>query len=55
MRMNQSPIIEVYIVDSNEDPKGVGEPSVPPIAPAITSAVFKATGKRIRELPIKLS
>ncbi len=55
MRMNQTPEMEVVIVESNEPPTGVGEPSVPPVAPAIASAVFKATGKRVRSLPVKLS
>ena len=45
--------IDVTIVDSKERHAGVGEPGVPVIAPAITAAIFAATGKRIRELPIK--
>lgn len=53
-RINQSPMqTNVYLVDSDAPPAGVGEPGVPPIAPAICSAIFAATGKRIRELPIK--
>jgi isoquinoline 1-oxidoreductase beta subunit len=52
LRMNQSPEIEVHIVPSNEDPEGMGEPGVPPLAPAVTNAVFAATGVRIRRLPI---
>jgi len=43
----------VYIVKSTEAPGGVGEPGLPPIAPAVTNAVFAATGKRVRKLPIK--
>ena len=53
-RINQSPMqTNVYLVDSDAPPAGVGEPGVPPIAPAICNAIFAATGKRIRELPIK--
>jgi isoquinoline 1-oxidoreductase beta subunit len=53
-RMNQAPMItNVHIINSDAAPAGVGEPGVPPIAPAICNAVFAATGKRIRELPIK--
>jgi len=53
-RMNEAPVqTNVHIVASNELPAGVGEPGVPPIAPAICNAIFAATGKRIRELPIK--
>ena len=53
-RINQAPLVtNVYIVNSDAAPAGVGEPGVPPIAPAVCNAVFAATGKRIRELPIK--
>ncbi|NOQ93012.1 MAG: molybdopterin-dependent oxidoreductase [Methylophaga sp.] len=54
IRMNEMPHIDVHIVDSNEAPSGVGEPGVPPIAPAVCNAIFMATGKRIRSLPISL-
>jgi CO/xanthine dehydrogenase Mo-binding subunit len=52
LRMFEMPEVEVYIVDSKESPTGVGEPGLPPIAPAVTNAIFNATGKRIRRLPI---
>lgn len=52
LRMNQMPKVEVHIVPSTEKMGGVGEPGVPPIAPAVTNAVFALTGKRIRSLPI---
>jgi isoquinoline 1-oxidoreductase beta subunit len=52
-RMNRAPRhIEVHIVDSDAPPAGVGEPGVPPFAPALCNAVFAATGKRVRELPL---
>jgi isoquinoline 1-oxidoreductase beta subunit len=52
-RMNQAPVqTEVHIVESNELPGGVGEPGVPPAVPSMTNAIFAATGKRIRELPL---
>lgn len=51
-RMNESPEIDVYIVESNEKMGGAGECAVPPTAPAIANAVFAATGKRIYNLPI---
>lgn len=54
LRMNEAPEIEVYIVPSAEPPTGVGEPGVPPIAPAVANAVFMATGKRLRRLPLQL-
>jgi isoquinoline 1-oxidoreductase beta subunit len=55
LRMFESPQIEVHIVPSEQNPTGVGEPSVPPVAPALTNAIFAATGKRIRRLPIRAS
>ena len=51
LRLNEMPKVEVHIVKSAEDPKGVGEPGVPPIGPAFANALFQATGKRIRVLP----
>jgi isoquinoline 1-oxidoreductase beta subunit len=53
LRMNEMPVVETYIVDSTEKMGGVGETGVPPIAPAVANAVFAATGKRIRRLPIR--
>ena len=53
LRMFESPAVEVYIVPSTEHPTGVGEPGVPPVAPAVVNAIFAATGKRVRRLPIK--
>ncbi|MBL8183008.1 MAG: xanthine dehydrogenase family protein molybdopterin-binding subunit [Blastocatellia bacterium] len=53
LRMNETPKIETYIVPSNEPHGGVGEPGTPPTAPAVVNAIFAATGKRIRSLPIR--
>jgi isoquinoline 1-oxidoreductase beta subunit len=53
LRIFESPVIEIHIVPSEANPTGVGEPSVPPVAPALTNAIFAATGKRIRRLPIR--
>jgi len=53
LRLADSPDIDVHIVPSTEPPSGVGEPGVPPIAPAVANAVFAATGQRLRTLPLK--
>jgi isoquinoline 1-oxidoreductase beta subunit len=53
LRMFEAPVIEVFIMPSEEKPTGVGEPSVPPVAPALANAIFAATGKRLRRLPIR--
>jgi isoquinoline 1-oxidoreductase beta subunit len=53
LRMEQMPRVEVHIMPSKENPQGVGEPGVPPIAPAVANAIFASTGKRIRRLPIR--
>jgi len=54
VRINEAPIdTRVHIVQSDAPPAGVGEPGVPPMPPAICNAIFAATGKRIRDLPIK--
>ena len=52
LRMDAMPRIEVYLVESNAPMGGIGEPGTPPIAPAVANAIFAATGKRIRKLPI---
>ncbi|MGA2403588.1 MAG: xanthine dehydrogenase family protein molybdopterin-binding subunit [Syntrophobacteraceae bacterium] len=54
LRMDRMPAVEVHIVQSNEAPSGIGEPGTPPIAPAVANAIFSATGKRIRRLPISM-
>ena len=55
VRINDCPIIEVDIMPSQLHPQGVGEPGVPPIAPAVANAVFALTGKRLRTLPLKFT
>jgi isoquinoline 1-oxidoreductase beta subunit len=52
VRMSETPVVEVYAVPSTEVPTGIGEPSVPPLAPALCNAIYAATKKRIRALPI---
>ena len=54
LRMDEMPRVEVHIMDSNENPGGIGEPGTPPIAPAVANAVFAATGKPVRGLPIRV-
>lgn len=52
LRINEMPKVEVYIVPSGEKPTGVGEPGVPPLAPAVANAIFAATSQRVRNLPL---
>jgi isoquinoline 1-oxidoreductase subunit beta len=52
LSMKEMPVIEVHIVPSTIAPTGIGEPGLPPTAPALTNAIFAATGKRLRRLPI---
>ncbi|MDC8785345.1 xanthine dehydrogenase family protein molybdopterin-binding subunit [Roseateles koreensis] len=52
LRMNEMPKVEVHIIPSMAAPGGIGEPGTPPIAPAVTNAIYAATGVRIRKLPI---
>ena len=55
LRLDEMPAVEVHIVPSREKSGGVGEPGVPPIAPAVANAVFALTGQRLRELPLRLA
>lgn len=55
LRMNEMPKVEVHIVPSTENPGGIGEPGLPPATPAVMNAVYAATGKRIRRLPVQAS
>jgi isoquinoline 1-oxidoreductase beta subunit len=55
LRMKDMPKVEVHLVKSSESPHGVGEPSVPPIAPAVANAVFQITGTRLRRMPLTLA
>ena len=54
LRLNESPDIEVVIIDSGTRPTGVGKPGLTPIAPAVANAVYKATGQSLRSLPLQL-
>ncbi|MDX1545764.1 MAG: molybdopterin cofactor-binding domain-containing protein, partial [Rhodothermales bacterium] len=54
LRMNEAPAIEVHLVPSTKPPSGAGEPGLPPAAPAVAAAIYDATGKRVRRLPIAL-
>jgi isoquinoline 1-oxidoreductase beta subunit len=54
LRLDECPHIDVHIVDGEQSPGGVGEPGVPPTAPAVANAVFALTGKPVRSLPIRL-
>jgi isoquinoline 1-oxidoreductase subunit beta len=55
LRINETPEIEVHIVKNDEKSGGIGEPGVPCAAPAVANAIFAATGKRVRKLPIRMN
>lgn len=55
LRIDRAPLVETVIVPSAEPPEGVGEPGLPPVAPAVAAAVFKLTGQRLRSLPLRLA
>ena len=55
LRIDEAPAVEVIIIDSDEDPSGVGEPGLPPIAPAVANAVYQLTRQRLSSLPLKLA
>jgi isoquinoline 1-oxidoreductase beta subunit len=55
LRINEMPKVDVHIVASTDTPSGVGEPGVPPLAPAVANAIAAATGKRLRTLPFRLA
>ena len=55
LRMDEAPAVEVEIIESTAPPTGIGEPGVPPLAPAVANAVYRATGSRLRELPLRLA
>jgi len=52
LRINEAPVIETHLVQSSETPGGIGEPATALVAPALANAVFKATGRRVRSLPL---
>jgi len=55
VRMNQSPVIDVHMIASSAPPGGIGEPNTALIGPSVGNAVFAATGKRLRKLPLRLA
>jgi isoquinoline 1-oxidoreductase subunit beta len=54
LRMDRMPAVEVHLVDNRERPSGVGEPGLPPLAPAVANALFALTGRRLRRLPLRI-
>ncbi|MFW6330554.1 MAG: molybdopterin cofactor-binding domain-containing protein, partial [Gemmatimonadota bacterium] len=52
LRIDEMPEVEVHVVPSDDPPTGIGEPPVPPLAAAVTNALFDAIGQRVRELPV---
>jgi isoquinoline 1-oxidoreductase beta subunit len=54
LRMNEMPVVKTHIITSTRPPQGMGEPALPPVAPAVANAVFALTGQRLRNLPLQL-
>ena len=54
-RITDAPQVDVHIVPSSDPPKGMGEPGLPPLAPAFANAIAKLTGQRLRELPFRMA
>jgi CO/xanthine dehydrogenase Mo-binding subunit len=54
LRLDETPEIEIYLVEEDDKPRGAGEPAVPPVAPAVANAIFALTGQRLRKLPLRL-
>jgi len=54
VRLAESPLVETHLIDSTRGPGGVGEIGTPPLAPALANALFALTGRRLRELPLRL-
>jgi isoquinoline 1-oxidoreductase beta subunit len=54
-RMPDMPVVEVFTVASTDNPTGMGEPGLPPLAPALANAMFRLNGKRVRKLPFDLA
>jgi isoquinoline 1-oxidoreductase beta subunit len=52
LRIDEMPVVETYIIETDNAPTGIGEMGVPPVAPAVANAIFSATGKRVRQIPI---
>jgi isoquinoline 1-oxidoreductase beta subunit len=55
LRLNECPRIDIDIIVSSAHPEGVGEPGVPPLAPALANALFVLTGQRLRSLPLRVA